>query len=74
MTCFSLFQLDRTALQWAAANGHLQIIQILIESGAGIEAQDKVINEGGKEKKREPSAINGLTISSTGLFKLSILL
>ena len=40
--CFSLFQLDRTALQWAAANGHLQIIQILIEAGADIEAQDKV--------------------------------
>ena len=43
MTYFSLFQLDRTALQWAAANGHLQIIQILIEAGADIEAQDKVI-------------------------------
>ena len=40
---FLYLQLDRTALQWAAANGHLEIIQMLINASADIEAQDKVI-------------------------------
>ena len=41
-TVVSYFQLDRTALHWAAANGHLQVMEMLINAGADIEAQDKV--------------------------------
>ena len=37
-----MFQLDRTALQWAAANGHTEVMELLIEAGADIECQDKV--------------------------------
>ena len=36
------YQLDRTALQWAAANGHVAVMNILIKAGADVEAQDKV--------------------------------
>lgn len=39
---FYLFQLDRTPLHWAAANGNLDIIEKLVETGADVEAKDKV--------------------------------
>ena len=44
--------MDRTALQWAAANGHTEIMQLLIKYGADIEAQDKVGEERGTERER----------------------
>ena len=44
---FIYFQLDRTALHWAAANGNLRVMELLIHAGADIEAQDKV-----KKKKK----------------------
>jgi len=37
-----VFQLDRTALQWAAANGHWEVINVLLGARAEIEAFDKV--------------------------------
>ena len=46
MVCCSLhfisFQLDRTALHWAAANGNIDVIEKLIEDGADLESKDKV--------------------------------
>ena len=40
--CIYVFQLDRTALQWSAANGHTEIMQLLMKYGADVETQDKV--------------------------------
>ena len=31
-----------TSLVWAAANGHSDVIKVLLEAGASIEAKDKV--------------------------------
>ena len=39
---FISFQLDRTALHWAAANGNIDVIEKLIEDGADLESKDKV--------------------------------
>lgn len=36
------FQLDRTALHWAAANGNIDVIEKLVEDGADLESKDKV--------------------------------
>lgn len=38
---FSL-QLDRTALHWAAAEGNIDIIQLLLDNGTDVEVRDKV--------------------------------
>ncbi len=37
-----MFQLDRTALQWAAANGHDEVLEMLLKAQADVEAADKV--------------------------------
>lgn len=36
------FQLDRTALHWASANGNIDVIEKLVEDGADLESKDKV--------------------------------
>ena len=41
MTCI-LLQLGRTALHEAAIKGHAQVVEILIRSGADVNALDKV--------------------------------
>lgn len=38
-----VFQLDRTPLHWACAKGHLQIVELLVDMGADLEAKDKVL-------------------------------
>lgn len=40
--CCFFFQLDRTALHWAAANGNIDVIEKLVEDGADLESKDKV--------------------------------
>jgi ankyrin repeat protein len=35
-------QLDRTALHWAAANGHTTSMDILLKAGADVDGRDKV--------------------------------
>lgn len=35
-------QLDRTALHWAAAEGNIDIIQLLLDNGTDVEVRDKV--------------------------------
>ena len=40
---FNVLQLDRTALHWGAANGHVQVVEILIKTGADVDAEDKVL-------------------------------
>ena len=40
---FNGLQLDRTALHWGAANGHVQVVEILIKTGADVDAEDKVL-------------------------------
>lgn len=39
---FFFFQLDRTALHWASANGNIDVIEKLVEDGADLESKDKV--------------------------------
>jgi len=34
--------LDRTALHWAAANGHIDVIEVLIDANADLNFADKV--------------------------------
>jgi len=40
--CLCVCQLDRTALHWAAANGHVEVVQALIEADADLNFADKV--------------------------------
>ena len=35
-------QCGYTALMWAAYNGHVNVVQCLVEAGANLEAADKV--------------------------------
>jgi ankyrin repeat protein len=35
-------QEDRTALIWAAMNGHTEVVKALIEKGADLDAKEKV--------------------------------
>ena len=34
-------ELSRTALHWAAAEGHREVVEALLASGANVEARDK---------------------------------
>jgi len=42
MTCI-LLQLGKTALYWATAYGHVQVVETLIRLGADVNALDKVV-------------------------------
>jgi len=35
-------KLDRTALHWAAANGHIDVVKVLIDAKADLNFADKV--------------------------------
>ena len=39
-----LFQLGRTALHWAATEGHVAVVQTLISSGASVNIQDDCVS------------------------------
>ncbi len=42
MLCMNIWQNQQTPLHLAASGGELDVAQLLVQSGANIEAQDKV--------------------------------
>jgi len=40
--CVCVCKLDRTALHWAAANGHTDVVKVLLDADADVNYADKV--------------------------------
>ncbi len=49
MFCMNIWQNQMTPLHWAALNGKLNVAQLLVQSGANIEAQTNVRGVGALE-------------------------
>ena len=42
MLLVNMLQMSRTALHWAAINGHQEVVKVLVNHGANTQLQDKV--------------------------------
>ena len=48
--CFSSFQTGHSALQRAAAEGHLEVVKHLVGRGAAVDHQDEVVSNAKKKQ------------------------
>ena len=62
--CLGLSQEERTALHWAAENGHRDCVEVLLDKGANAEATDKVC--------RTPTPMHPLLLGPQSARSLSI--